>query len=53
MTKGRRPVILLIHSTGGILANNEDQVIGWSLVNPGGGETGDIIMDGMEDTTGA
>lgn len=52
MTKGRGPLIPLIRSTGGVLANNEDRIVGWSLVNPGGDETGDTMMGGTEGTAG-
>lgn len=50
VTKGRGPLIPLIRSTGGVLAKNEDRITGWTLVNPGAGETGDIILDGTEGT---
>ena len=46
VTKGRGPLIPLARSTGGVLANKEACVIGWNLVSPGGGETGDLAMNG-------
>lgn len=50
-TKGRGPLIPLVRSTGGVLANNGDR-IGLNLVNPGGGEAGDFGMSGTEGTVG-
>ena len=52
MTKGRGPLMPLTRPMGGLLANNEDRVTGWSLVNPGGGEIGDTMMGGTEGTAG-
>ena len=36
---------------GGVLANKEGRVIGWNLVNPGGGGMGNHAMNGIAGTT--
>jgi hypothetical protein len=48
VTKGRGPLIPLVRSMSGVLANKEGRVIGWNSVNPGRGETGGLTMDGTK-----
>lgn len=52
MIKGRGPLVPLIRSIDGVLANNEGRATGWSLVNPDGGETSNTIMGGTEGIAG-
>lgn len=52
VTKGRGPLIPLVLSMGGVLANKDGWAIGLNSVNPGGGETGDLARYGTEGTAG-